>query len=309
MRSSPLGIDDVRIRRVDALGGMELVNARFLTRRSAPHCHRELEIGVVTAGNRQVHCRGRVFHATQGSILVFAPGEVHSGTPDGSQGSEYRAFLIPEDRLGQWLSVPDESTVFHSPVISDRLLASRLLRSHHALSRPGGETDRSQDGALLATVDALRRLHRRPPDERSRTSRRVGVVREFLHQHYAERIRLESLAGLAGLSVYHLIRVFRAATGLSPYAYLGQVRVHRAAELLRDGMAVSMVAATTGFADQSHLTRLFKRLVGVPPGEYQRAWIARRAPLSRRLRGRLVQFSPRLEPGSLYGRCDEERVE
>ena len=51
----------------------------------------------------------------------------------------------------------------------------------------------------------------------------------------------------------------------------GQVRVHRAAFLLREGMAVSMVAAATGFADQSHLTRLFKRLVGVPPGEYQRA--------------------------------------
>jgi AraC-like DNA-binding protein len=49
------------------------------------------------------------------------------------------------------------------------------------------------------------------------------------------------------------------------------VRVHRAAELLRGGMSASMVASATGFADQSHLTRLFKRLVGVPPGAYQRA--------------------------------------
>jgi len=268
----PIGVDDVRIRRVDALGGLELVNARFLTRRSAPHCHAELEIGVVTAGTRQVHCRGQVFHATEGSILAFAPGEVHAGLPDDLQGSEYCAFLVPQDRLAGWTLSPDEPGLFDSPVIDDPSLARRLLRSHARLSRPGGETDRSQDGQLLVTFEALQRWHRRAPDESGRVARKpVASVRDHIHLHYAERIRLDCLAKLAGLSVFHLIRIFRADTGLSPYAYLGQVRVHRAAQFLREGMPASMVASATGFADQSHLTRLFKRLVGVPPGEYQRA--------------------------------------
>jgi AraC-like DNA-binding protein len=162
--------------------------------------------------------------------------------------------------------------MFDSPVFDDPSLARRLLRSHARLSRPGGETDRSQDGELLVTFEALQRWHRRAPDESWHEARRpVAVVREYLHDHYAERIRLECLAKLVGLSVFHLIRIFRTDTGLSPYAYLGQVRVHRAAELLRAGMSASMVASATGFADQSHLTRLFKRLVGVPPGAYQRA--------------------------------------
>lgn len=272
LKQPPIGVDDVRIRRVDALGGIELVNARFLNRRSAPHSHTELEIGLVTAGTRKVHCRGKVFYAKEGSILAFAPGEVHAGLPDDTRGSEYCAFLIPQERLAGWTLSPDEAGIFDSPVIDDPSLARRLLRTHARLSRPGGETDRSQDGQLLLTFEALQRWHRRAPDESERDTRQaVAIVREHLHHHYAERIRLESLARLAGLSVFHLIRIFRDDTGLTPYAYLGQVRVHRAAQMLREGMPVSMVASATGFADQSHLTRLFKRLVGVPPGEYQRA--------------------------------------
>src|SRR5262245_36898364 len=128
-RLSPLGVDDVRIRHVDALGGMELLNAHFVRRSSAPHSHTELEIGVVTGGSRQVHCRGKVFHATEGSIVAFAPGEVHAGTPDDSRGCEYRAFLIPQDRLAGW-TLPDEPGMFDSPLIEDPSLARRLLRSH-----------------------------------------------------------------------------------------------------------------------------------------------------------------------------------
>jgi AraC-like DNA-binding protein len=67
-----------------------------------------------------------------------------------------------------------------------------------------------------------------------------------------------------------VLRAFRAETGLPPHAYLNQVRVRQARALLASGMAPAQVAATTGFADQAHLTRHFKRVVGVPPGAYQR---------------------------------------
>jgi len=99
----------------------------------------------------------------------------------------------------------------------------------------------------------------------------VGRVRGFLETNYRSRIRLAALAELTGLSTFHLIRVFREATGIPPYAYLEQIRVNRAAALIRSGCPVSSVAFQTGFADQSHLTRFFKRLVGVTPARYQRS--------------------------------------
>jgi AraC family chemosensory pili system transcriptional regulator ChpD len=73
------------------------------------------------------------------------------------------------------------------------------------------------------------------------------------------------------MSEFQLIRAFQRVLGVSPYAYLVQLRVNRARTLLHQGVAVSEVAYTCGFSDQSHLTRTFKKAIGVPPGAYQRA--------------------------------------
>jgi len=76
-------------------------------------------------------------------------------------------------------------------------------------------------------------------------------------------------ARVAGLSPCHLNRVFRRALGLPPHAFQTQLRVVRAGALLRRGWPLAAVAAETGFADQSHLTRRFKTVVGVTPGAYR----------------------------------------
>ena len=75
---------------------------------------------------------------------------------------------------------------------------------------------------------------------------------------------------MIGIHPAHLRRVFRAATGLSPYAYLIQLRVMRAGDLLRRGVPIAAAAVATGFVDQSHLTRTFKRYMGLPPGGFAR---------------------------------------
>jgi AraC-like DNA-binding protein len=72
------------------------------------------------------------------------------------------------------------------------------------------------------------------------------------------------------MSPFALLRAFRDETGLPPHAYLNQLRVRLARQLLDGGVAPALVAAEAGFADQAHLTRHFKRVVGVPPGAYQR---------------------------------------
>jgi AraC-like DNA-binding protein len=79
------------------------------------------------------------------------------------------------------------------------------------------------------------------------------------------------IAREAELSTFHLIRVFRAAFGLPPYKYLEQVRIQQARRLIRHGLPLMHVVHATGFSDQSHLTRYFKRVVGVTPGSYARA--------------------------------------
>jgi AraC-like DNA-binding protein len=96
----------------------------------------------------------------------------------------------------------------------------------------------------------------------------VDVIRDYLEAHLTERVTLGGLASATGLTQYAVLRAFRRAMGLPPHRYLTQLRVRRAAQLLRAGHRPSRVARMAGFADQSHLNRHFRRLVGVTPGAF-----------------------------------------
>jgi AraC-like DNA-binding protein len=99
----------------------------------------------------------------------------------------------------------------------------------------------------------------------------VRRARAHLAERWGERVALIDLAAVAGLSRFELVRQFRAHTGLTPHAFQLDLRIARARGLLVAGTPVAEVAAVCGFADQPHLTRTFKRAVGVPPGRYARA--------------------------------------
>jgi AraC-like DNA-binding protein len=109
---------------------------------------------------------------------------------------------------------------------------------------------------------------RLPPKPPAREPRAVDLVRDYLRDNYAENVSLEELARRANLSPYHLNRIFSREVGLPPHRYQIGVRVSRARELLARGTPITRVVTETGFADHSHLTRTFKRLVQVPPSKY-----------------------------------------
>ena len=96
-------------------------------------------------------------------------------------------------------------------------------------------------------------------------------MRDLLEAEYARTVTIRELAEVAGLSTFHLIRVFGTLFGLPPYKYLEQIRIQHARRLIRLGFPLTHVVHATGFSDQSHLTRHFKRIVGVTPGMYARA--------------------------------------
>jgi AraC-like DNA-binding protein len=98
----------------------------------------------------------------------------------------------------------------------------------------------------------------------------VRAVRDLLTDRLADPPSLDDLALATGMSPFTLLRAFRGETGLPPHAYLNQLRVRLARRLLDAGVAPAEVAVQVGFADQAHLTRHFKRVMGVPPGAYQR---------------------------------------
>ncbi len=260
----------VNFDRNGVLGGVDLYRARFVTRRSQAHAHSDYEIGVVGMGQRQIRCRGRIYHATGGAVVVVAPGEIHCGAPLDEIGSTYQSFLVPRETLADAFGGSAEPW-FDSPVIQDPGLAARLSAVHTALEMGGWDNGRERE--LHDSLAAFTRQYGIAASQREVKPEHEGVkqVRTHLETCYGSRIKLEPLAAGVGLSVFQLIRLFRSSTGLPPYAYLEQIRIDRAVTMLREGVPVSEVAFRTGFSDQSHLTRFFKRLTGVPPGRYRRS--------------------------------------
>ena len=100
--------------------------------------------------------------------------------------------------------------------------------------------------------------------------RRLRVAIAYIEDHLASEIALEDLAAAVHLSAFHFARLFRASTGLPPHQYVITRRIERAKQLLRDDeLSLAQVAARTGFWDQGHFTRHFKRLVGVTPKHFR----------------------------------------
>ncbi|MCA8204038.1 AraC family transcriptional regulator [Burkholderia sp. AU33545] len=96
----------------------------------------------------------------------------------------------------------------------------------------------------------------------------IGDVLRTIDASFAQPLNLDTLAAVAGLSVSRFTARFRSEVGLSPHRYLCLVRVRRAQDLLRAGLAPSVVATEVGFFDQSHLCRHFRRVLGITPRDY-----------------------------------------
>ncbi len=165
---------------------------------------------------------------------------------------------------------PDDcEMVFPATLFQDKVLAAAIWSAFDAIHQPGGKL--SKDHALLQLVLALTRRFpwRRKAVPRDKNHLALRQVKEYLHEMAAEEIGLNELAAVAGMDRYRLSRQFQACFGLPPHAYLVQVRLSRARQLLMQGIAPAEVAALTGFADQSHLGRWFRRAYCLTPAAYR----------------------------------------
>ena len=97
----------------------------------------------------------------------------------------------------------------------------------------------------------------------------ISKALEFLRERFGHPVPLDQLTEQTGLSKFHLLRLFRDETGLTPHAFHLQLRISRARQLLVSGVAIAEVAAACGFADQAHFSRCFKSRVGYTPGEFR----------------------------------------
>jgi len=153
--------------------------------------------------------------------------------------------------------------IANDPALGDALAGDMVATVEYAIAEPLGES--------RAAIDALKAAK---PATRHELYRRLERARGFLHDHDDRNVTLGEMASVAGLSQFHLARYFKAAFGRAPISYHRDLRLMRAAELLREGHSVASAAEATGYSDQVALSHAFRRRYGAPPQSWTQQRLA-----------------------------------
>lgn len=239
-----------------------------------PHSHPTWTVAVVERGAARFSLDATQQRAAQGELFVLEPEAVHTGMAAVPEGWVYKVLYIEPRIVHEWAhrdGSPPRAARW--VVFRDVGLRAALDRAHSALvTEPAGSL--ALEEAVLGAVAALRPHLRPGPPARGRDRAEHAAVRRarnHLRERWDQRVTLAELSAVAGLSRFELVRRFREQNDVTPHAFQTNLRVEEARRLLSGGLAPAAVAAQCGFADQPHLSRVFKRAVGVTPGRYVRA--------------------------------------
>lgn len=256
--------------RLRGLAGLELMQARYRRHAFARHGHETFAVGVVQDGGEEIWFRDGVERVGPGGLVLIDPEVVHTGATLSERWLEYRA-LYPAPAVLAGLTRGDGVPSFRQRVVYDERAAAMVLAAHSATET---EEPLAAEAAVLTALERLlRRYGSTPAVITDRPSPRGSVTRAraILRDRLVDPPSLEQLAADVGARPLGLLRLFRDVYGLPPHAYLTQLRIRRARELLAAGRPPAEVATAVGFFDQAHLSRHFRRLVGVTPGAYRAA--------------------------------------
>jgi AraC-like DNA-binding protein len=263
----------INVWRAPGFDGLLFYRGTNVTHTYPRHWHEELHLGAYGAGRGNLGIRGCSYRVATGDFVITPAGEVHENWVDTEEGCSFRSLYIDIKLLrrlahqitGRDLAAPD----FAGFKVNHLSTHQSFLRMHAVMESPDSrlECDESR-------LDFVRHLiigcSAARPAEIHTGSERAAVrrIRAFIDEHFADPISLDDLARIANLSPFHLHRVFTTETGIPPHAYQTQVRINRAKQWMREQVPLSHIAAAAGFADQSHLNRHFRRLVGLTPGRF-----------------------------------------
>ncbi|KKB82598.1 hypothetical protein VW35_00250 [Devosia soli] len=251
-----------------SMPGIEPMFARS-ARTFARHFHDQFGIGVILSGaQRSASGRGPV-EAVQGDVITVNPGEVHDGAPIGGQVRTWAMLYIDPDQLAEIaLDLSEgrsaELELAH-PVRTDPAAASLFRGLFRSLLRGQDLAATAERLILLANLLAVRGAKPSMENDMPFGLRRA---KQAIDDDPTARHSLEDLASVASIGRFRLIRAFAAHTGMTPHAYIVQRRLQVVRQLLRRGLPLALVSAEAGFADQSHMTRLFSRSYDTTPGAY-----------------------------------------
>lgn len=246
----------------------EVFHARFVDHAYPLHTHSTWTLLVVDHGAVRYDLDRSEHGAVGSAVTLLPPGVAHDGRSATPGGFRKRVLYLDDDTLPARLV----GRAVDRPAVVDDVLRGAVDRLHRVLDAPGDELS-ARSGLVLVTDRLAAHLSGASPEDDVvvRDPRAAGGLRDLLDAHLVDGLTLDDAAARLHVDPTHLVKSFSAEFGLPPHRYLVGRRVEAARRLLLAGVPAARVAAETGFHDQAHLTRHFRRLLGVTPGSFGRS--------------------------------------
>jgi AraC-like DNA-binding protein len=255
----------IRAWRPQVSGVVEVLHAYFPDHAYPVHTHDAWTLLIVDDGVVRYDLDRHEHGALRPLVTLLPPHVPHDGRSVTAAGFRKRVIYLDET----WLSPDLVGPAVDQPGIPDPVLRDRIDHMHEALRHPGDEFEAESRLALI--IDRLReQLSTGIPDTPSRgRDRGVAVrLREMIDASVVAGVRLDDASRVLGATPTHLVRAFSREFGVPPHLYLTGRRLDDARRMLLAGHSSADVATAVGFYDQSHLTRHFRRMLGVAPATY-----------------------------------------
>lgn len=241
---------------------LEVISFKDCKHEFKNHFHETYVISIIEKGT----LKENNFFGTTGSILISHPYEVHENKLFDNSDHSFTSFYINPDviqHIGKRQNIS-----FNDKVIDDQALFTYFMQFRFALESSNFNTNVSLYKGLHQLIashgnnDMFK--HRDQPSY-------LAEILNFINRNCHEKIRLDDLAKQSKLNKYSFIRQFKDSLGITPFEYINLQRTTHAKKLLREGVPIIDTALSTGFYDQSHFNKYFKRYIGLNPLEYLRS--------------------------------------
>lgn len=267
--------DKVQYHRVADSADLTLSEGIYTDYRFEPHYHIDFHIGLVVSGVQQQKFNGQQVLLGPGRVSIMPPGEIHDGSAYQDPYYRLNTFRITQDMLDEhFLDIFDRhrSVSFAGAMLDDAIL-SKQLRHLFSLIKGTGELSSLpvEENWLKVLHPILSQLNqsKAPEVKGGLSGKHWDWINEYCREHMADKITLAQLGSISGLSRYQLLRRFEKTIGITPHAWLTQLRLEYACRMLRKSDEhIANIATNVGFYDQSHFNRAFKNAYGVAPSKY-----------------------------------------
>jgi AraC-like DNA-binding protein len=261
----PSNREALRAWRPNVPGIAEVLHARFVDHAYPPHTHDTWTLLIVDDGAISYDL-DRHHHGAESTCVTLLPPHIpHDGRAATGHGFRKRVVYLEESTIESSLAGAAAS----GPALWDPLLRRRVDQLHRCIADPA---DALEAESRLAFIGQRLTAHLRPGRAIATTqrgsARLAARLREMLDEALPTGLTLADAANILGAHPSHLVRSFSNAYGVAPHAYLIGRRIDVARRLLLTGHTPAATATAAGFFDQAHLTRHFRRYLGVTPGRY-----------------------------------------